>query len=329
MNKLQRIIISLTAAYILTSCLPREVIESQGYKFDPYIPEDQISAIINDLSSLSKLNNNDVSEEMDNVFKLSKDYYGYPSSIALIKWLDDRINYVIKEMGESDLLTRVYVVSKYEHSDELPDLELTKDNKSKDNKSKNKPKAVTVMSNMGAALYLMGKMNYYVLGLKIGRNKVPVISPRMGIISIGEGLFMDRLQISPKKPNSYANSIGRLSTYFHEARHSDGNVKSLGYVHALCPVGHSYENLNACDRSINGPYMIGARFTTHAASACNECTEKEKTTLLARALDSYSRVIDTKVWNDEPEFIPGYDMRDIEKFKQLLKGYHKENSETD
>jgi hypothetical protein len=158
----------------------------------------------------------------------------------------------------------------------------------------------TVMSNVGSALYYAGKKEKQVYGLKISKGllhsaeKVAITSPRSGIIQIGEGLFVADLTVNKENPDALANSIFRLGTFFHEARHSDGNGLSLGFMHINCPAGHDYAGQPACDESLNGPYMVGTLMMAEMAKACEDkCSEKDKQTLKLLVLDSANRVLPT------------------------------------
>jgi hypothetical protein len=218
-------------------------------------------------------------------------------------WLSERVNYVIEENALSvlKLLIKksVYVERQgvdFPNNDVLP--------YSMDPKNKaslfNEEEGVVVMSNIGAGLYMAGKNESKVYGMKISRGllkkgiRVSVESPRSGIIQIGEGLFMKEITVNNDKPESVANSINRLATFFHEARHSDGNGSSLAFAHSPCPAGHDMAGTYACDEGLNGPYTIGAVMTKEMLKSCDEtCTEREKEILKIIILDSQNRIMKT------------------------------------
>lgn len=184
-----------------------------------------------------------------------------------------------------------------------------------DKKDSDEEKGFVVMSNIGAALYMGGKQQNQVYGMKISRGllksplKAIAESPRVGIIQIGEGLFMEELTLNNKNPASIANSINRLATFFHEARHSDGNGSSLGFAHSNCPPGHDYAGAAACDENLNGPYTVGATMALEMLKGCEDsCTEREKEILKLVVLDSQNRIMKTTykgtpatAWDDAPE----------------------------
>ncbi len=255
-----------------------------------------------------------------------------PSTLALMKldkftnetirtWLEARVNYVIEENALSDLklkLKKVVFVERegvtFPNTSTLPlSLEVNLNNPVTTSAEDD---GFTVMSNTGAGLYLAGKKESKVYGLKISRGmlKMPIKalaeSPRVGIIQIGEGLFERQLTINNEKPNALSNSLNRLATFFHEARHSDGNGKSLAFAHARCPSNHDYAGALACDENLNGPYTVGATMMKEFIKSCSDsdCTEREREMLLIIALDSYGRVLKTTSkgktsinWDETPE----------------------------
>jgi len=241
-------------------------------------------------------------------------------------WLNQRVNYIIEENAFSVFNLLIKRVVKVERKNvTFPNANITpySMNASEilelDNKNfegTNDSGGFTVMSNVGAALYLSGKQKEQVYALKVSRGflhkseKVEVESPRAGIIQIGEGLFANELTINKENPDAFANSIFRLSTFFHEARHSDGNGESLGFTHATCPAGHDYEGSPACDENLNGPYTVGRLMMTELYKICTEstCSAKDKETIKMLILDNASRILKTtnkkeaaRNWDPTPE----------------------------
>jgi hypothetical protein len=148
------------------------------------------------------------------------------------------------------------------------------------------------MSNLGAGLYVAAKQSRVLFGIDLpGIGQVTVNTPRVGLFQIGEGHFMPLLRRQGGTDyKSFANSLVRLSTFMHESRHSDGNGKSLGFVHAVCKSG-TYAGYNACDYSSNGPYTVGAVFLRSVTNNCQNCSEAEKEALRNVYADSFSRII--------------------------------------
>jgi hypothetical protein len=144
--------------------------------------------------------------------------------------------------------------------------------------------SMVVMSNIGAALYLVGKQQKTLLGLKFDGQEVFAKSPRVGILQVGEGLFYKNKTASP------AHSISRLGTLFHEARHSDGKGQGVAFKHVVCPPGHNLAGSLACDKAPNGPYTVGAMSQRYMLKNCKKCTAKEKARIRASIVDSFGRV---------------------------------------
>ena len=239
-------------------------------------------------------------------------------------WLNKRVSYVVSENALSvfNLMIKriIYVDRKdidFPNSDVIP---YSMENYIQKNfvelsSGLNAETSFTVMSNIGSALYMGGKKERQVYGMKISRGllksaeKVNITSPRAGIIQIGEGLFAPDLTVNSENPDALANSIFRLGTFFHEARHSDGNGKSLGFTHTNCPVGHDYAGQPACDENLNGPYTVGTLMMAEMAKACEDnCSLKDKEALRILIIDSASRILQTthkgevsKDWDATPE----------------------------
>lgn len=237
-------------------------------------------------------------------------------------WLHQRVNYIISENALSTfnlLFRRVVFVERsgvdFPNADIIPYSMNKEIQQDIETDGLDAQKTFTVMANIGSALYIGGKKQRAVYGMKVSRGlfhrseRVAVESPRTGIIQIGEGLFAPELTINNQNPGALANSIFRLGTFFHEARHSDGNGESLGFTHTICPAGHSYAGQAACDENLNGPYTVGALMMAEMSRACeNNCSEKEKQALKILVLDSASRILPvthkgelSKVWDATPE----------------------------
>lgn len=207
------------------------------------------------------------------------------------KWITNRIGHIIEDQNVTrikDLVTnKVVNIEEVNFSyDTSLDLPL----------AQNEP-ALIVMSNLGTAIYKWGKRTNTLLSFNVdakihNRNKNIIIrSPRIGIVQIGAGLFSKNLSANSKNPAAISNSIVRLGTIFHEARHSDGNGEKLGFYHSVCPINHDLAGLPACDENLNGAYTVGAMMLKEMSKACgDQCSAKEKEILRILVLDSYNRV---------------------------------------
>lgn len=251
-----------------------------GIVFANSIPDNQRDLMIKDLTILKTLAVTDEDKEASRLYKTEVSAANYES------WLMQRSRYVVPESFELSSSAKIIEQFYSYPNSELPDME-------KGTAASPGGRVKTVMSNIGAAMYLGGKKMGSLIGLDIpGVGVVSVKSPRVGIFQIGEGHFMPLLRRTGGTDfESYANSLFRLSTFFHEARHSDGNAKSLAFPHAVCPEGHNYAGYNACDKNLNGPYTLGATFLKSVAGNCTECSESEKEALRNTYMDSYTRII--------------------------------------
>lgn len=168
----------------------------------------------------------------------------------------------------------------------------------------NQSQGTVIMLNIGGGLYMAGKSSNVLLGLKIpGAGTVSLTSPRVGVLQIGAGMFQPLLKdVGVTSTQSRAYSLFRLSTLFHEARHSDGNGKTLGFVHSLCPIDHDLAGLAGCDNMTNGAYTVDATVLRNLTASCKECTAADTEALKLEVLDSYSRVLKQSPTNEKLGF---------------------------
>ncbi len=257
--------------------------------FHSSVPGDQVSAMSKDLRYLFDSPVNSPDEEFKSLLGISE-----VSGPAMHNWLVNRVRHIIGESFElNDQNIRVqtgYIFPRTPIPVIGSEAGLNQDGDNDGIK--------TIMSNLGSALYLVGKqgvkinnvMTPVLYGLNLDGQTVYATSTRVGIIQVGEGLFFKGLQVSENE-QAPANSISRLGTFFHEARHSDGNGKSTGFAHDRCPITHPYANSFACEKSSNGSYSVGALTLRNLLANCTDCTEKEKTSLQLLVLDSFDRIL--------------------------------------
>lgn len=213
------------------------------------------------------------------------------------KWLGDRVKYIIEQsnLTYTQLLKNKVLFIEQEDAS-YPNAGLSPHSFNANKQGKNDS---LLMTNTGSTLYFTGKKDSRLYGINIASNEfskrpiqVIVDSPRAGIIQVGNGLFSPLYTPNTADENSLANSINRLGTFFHEARHSDGNGTSLGFFHSKCPAGHDMAGAFACDENLNGPYNVGALMILEMIKSCGDnCSEKEKEFLKITALDSANRII--------------------------------------
>ena len=271
---------------------------SWRFKASSDVPRDQQETLRQDVEAFAKM----PFIVNDDTFNKVMGLEGEVKANDLVRWLSIRAKILIGEsyeMSEKDS----YVASSnynFQNPGVLPDIPekiLTPDdspteasptaNPSNDSDEK---KVYTIMSNTGAALYLNGKMNGMLIGINMpGLGKIPATSPRVGILQIGRGLF--RIGRTKNKTSGIDSSLMRVSVLFHEARHSDGNKKNVGFMHAICPEGHDFAGYGACDFSLNGSYSVGYQVGKVIAESCKTCTVAQREALRLDYLDSYSRVI--------------------------------------
>ncbi|MDO9181438.1 MAG: hypothetical protein Q7U04_03475 [Bacteriovorax sp.] len=224
------------------------------------------------------------------------------SAQSIAEWLNKRVHYILSENDLKSIpiiqKNKVFIqrYSDFPNSNMSPyslDTSVTKIDSASGNSLK-------IMSNIGSAIYQSGKLQNIVYGISIKKGlfgkaeNIIITSPSVGVIQIGEGLFYPRFMINRNKPEAYSNSIFRLTTFFHEARHGDGNGISLGFMHAICPIGHDYQGLPACDENLNGPYKIEALMTAEMTKNCEDnCSLIEKEALKILILDKANRVLKT------------------------------------
>lgn len=216
------------------------------------------------------------------------------------EWLKDRVSYIVenqdfKFFDQLLIKKKIVVLENNVHYEDYVDNDRIFIPGTVDDKTKGK--AVVVMTNIGTGIYKLGKDTKRKFGFQMydgmfqEKINIPVESPRTGIIQIGEGLFANENVINTRITYAISNSIKRLATIFHEARHSDGNKKSMGFYHSNCPKGHDLEGISGCDENLNGPYTVGALMMKEMAKACDKhCMEFEKEMLRISVLDSFNRV---------------------------------------
>lgn len=202
-------------------------------------------------------------------------------------WLEARVQYIINASFSASKLFTISATHNFENPGVLPKQML-------DGASK----GGVVMANIGSLIYLLGKKTGSLKGLQAnGIGTIAFTSPRAGVLMIGDGF----LGMVPSSQPNTASSF-QLISLLHEARHSDGNGPTTGFLHAKCPAGHDYANQSACDNNQNGPYLIDALAQKAFMLSCAQCSTTEKNTMRILYLDSLNRVIpDSSNWNDAPE----------------------------
>lgn len=247
-----------------------------GISFHSSVPKTQINLLKKDLKYIYSSPVLLQDKELKQVFGITNS-----EGPSLHNWLINRVKYIV---GESYQFGGQNIVPGSPFfrfpSTPLPDM--------KNGLSESSIK--TVMINMGTAMYNAGKEQNFLFGARFDNINIYATSPRLGLIQVGEGLFDPTFALN-KDPAATSNSISRLSTLFHEARHSDGNGKSTGFGHIMCPEDHPYNGFYACEKSSNGSYKVGALSTRQLYLNCYSCSNEEKYILELKIADSFSRIL--------------------------------------
>ncbi len=236
-------------------------------RFSKDIPSDYIDLLKNDLQQLSSL----LSEKSEGDQSL-KSIMGLEqlSPSELTSWLTQRIGYIVGEDFDPSRDFSALGAHQYPNPSTFPSFD-----QEDDVPLSSSGELIIVMANLGAAQYLIGKSQRQLYGLNFDdgfeQNIVPLTSARIGLVKIGAGLFHQKLNFDRNDLSAEVNSIMRLATLFHEARHSDGNGETLGFFHTVCPRGHKYQGRSACDKNLNGPYMLDALLIEKMMKSCKSC----------------------------------------------------------
>ncbi len=306
---------------LLMSGLVSTLLVSNAFamKFSSKVSLNRVDTIKEDLEYLKTLDGSRTANTFyQTIFKESK-----LNGESLAKWLDQRLKYIVEQDFNPIEKNEVFILGKLvkdeknsgvrnkveRYSESYIDQELasifTETAKQKEKNLNAMNEAVVVMSNYGTALYSVSISTKYLLGLELhthenGLERIIIDSPRVGIAKIGEGLFQSRL--SDKTIDSYGmkkdevdgmNRSSRITTYLHEARHSDGTGSDLGMGHSLCPKKHDYAGLYACEDAVNGPYAINAAMSFESYVNCSNCSENEKVYYQMTLADACSRIVDS------------------------------------
>lgn len=206
--------------------------------------------------------------------------------LTILNWIDNRMVRIVGEDFNLEKNISVVNQSFFPQPSETPSIPTVV----KTPGGSDGGKVKTVMSNIGGAIYVSGKMSNVMFALKVDDKKIDISSPRFGVFKVGEGLFDTQAMIK-SPPDSKLSSYYRLATLIHEARHSDGRGASAGFLHAICPSGHRFEGYAGCDANSNGPYTIEGQFLKLAVQNCKDCQPGEVEMMNKMMADSFSRVV--------------------------------------
>jgi len=254
-------------------------------KFSYDVPQAQRDGLATAVSSLDNTNVKAPPAGILDLMKISD-----MQATTLHQWLEARVQYIIPNTYDLDTSVTVVGAYKYQNPNDIPVI-------AQPTRSVSDGQVEILMMNIGGAVYVAGKKIQTLLGMKLnGLGTVSMTSPRVGVLEIGNGIFDDLVQDDPATQNIYV-----LGVLFHEARHSDGNKTSAGFLHAVCPQGHDYEGIAACDMAKNGAYHVGAMMMKALTASCTDCTIAGKQQLALVYLDNENRLIGNQTWDDAPE----------------------------
>ncbi len=246
--------------------------DASDIPLDTTVPTDQQEIIKKDLALLGTLNLS--ANEKDSCTVGIKDFTG----TSLVQWLKTRVRYII---GETFDYKNPKVVAQRDNSNPYVYSAMATN-------PSNLSEVVTVMTNIGSLLYLVGKQKSVAYQVTINNIPITVQSPRDGIIQIGKGMFSAN-QVPGSSRTSFVNSLLRLAVIMHEARHSDGHGNHAAFPHMTCDSG-DYKGNAACEDNTNGPYAVQATMTRKFLEACTSCTSGEREGLLLLQADYESRL---------------------------------------
>ena len=280
--------------------------------FSTTTPGDQRNAFNEAVSSLYLMKLSAYDYNVSNLAQTMKLEDTTPAGLQT--WMQARVQYIVDGNFDFDQNASLGSSYSYQEPNVLPDIfadgTLTPRVVPNDDGD-----SQVVMSNVGTALYLQGKMSQRLVSLNIpGVGAVSMTSPRTGVLKVGPGMFPD---VGGAHFQNIMWDIYRLATLFHEARHSDGHGHSLGFVHNNCVDG-DYVGQPACDLSTNGPYTVGASMMKVLWSSCESnslCSPRSSEILQMLYLDQSGRTLSaTKyrgrtstdaqagaTWDDAPE----------------------------
>lgn len=266
------LILSFFALILAVSCGPETKSPLVKLSYDDSVNEEHRRLIEGDLELLTTIKFAGDTENADIV--------GIPSFTGenVSTWLQDRSKFVVGEKFSQQVTEAKQIEPMHDAV-----------------------KIKTLMANLGVGLYRAYGNRAKPMQIRIANQNVLIRSPRDGIFIIGEGHFDPLTQELLHSLSSIANQIFRLGTLFHEARHSDGHDRSLGFSHIVCPDG-DYEGRLACDKWINGPYSVGAEMVKRLYNACagGKCSTSDRVTLLLEIADSRYRVHGTERGDPTP-----------------------------
>lgn len=264
-----------------------QAVKAQTFKYSRDVPQSQSQLLESDILLLNKIEFQDLDPELYRVSDIDRKI---TRGSELLDWMKERVRYVV---GEKFVAYDKRYKEQANYNFELPGILPDFGSSDKVMMSQYQlARPQIVMQNLGPSTYYLGKKSGTLWGLNIsGVGKIPISSPRVGVIQVGPGLFKVPQN---RKSTDYDVRMDRLTTLLHEARHSDGRGEHLGMMHSKCPSYHTYGGYYACDFNLNGAYTVAAYMGKALTENCTDCSVAHKEKMRLSYLDSFNRVIKEK-----------------------------------
>jgi len=243
-----------------------------GIVFDPSVPADQKNYLTGDIETVVSLNMS-VNRNQQYVSYVGVSDF---SAASLASWLQARTKLIVGESFDYERLAVPGEKRTYNPQVLADDYDAL-------------GKIQTVMFNLGAYIYLNGKSSSKLYSIQLGTGSYPVLSPRIGIFQIGEGMFQAN-SIKGSPVESMANRFLRAAVFFHEARHTDGNGSFAALPHSKCTEG-DYKGYSSCENNLNGPYVVEALVLSQLYDNCTECSTSERDSMRSFIADNLGRLM--------------------------------------
>jgi hypothetical protein len=282
---------AILSVSLTLSCRNVEILRGFQAKVDPGMRKAERSQLVADAERLNEFR---FRASDRSLFRLIFQGGELPSD-GVLRYLDERINYIVGSNRDVDALLKVGPRSYRE----LKSRFMAAADRSAESTREEDARAIVMALNMGTAGWWIHEALGPTQGVSIefDGQQIPLTSSRVGLIQLGQGYTLDRV-----------HQVERLETLIHEGRHSDctGGLSqetlillrlgiapsglTCGHAHAECPKGHDLSGIPACDVQPWGAYAIGAIFSIGVSRQCENCSEEERQVAEMSASDSLSRV---------------------------------------
>ncbi|MEK7356175.1 MAG: hypothetical protein AAB250_06975 [Bdellovibrionota bacterium] len=229
--------------------------------------------------------------------------FGGTSGRDVRGFLDERLKYFFTEedLNAFQMDSPRFTYTNWKKTDQVD----------QDDSKKSSEKGEVGASNVGAGLFAQGVVEGTPVAIKSATERIVFDSPRVGMMLVGPGY---KASVSAKGQQITLPAAYRQAILVHEARHSDCSIRTTkedfavartaisyrdflakfkniecGHLHTLCPSGHDFAGIAACDRQPWGAYSIGAIFV--AARMRDAKSDLDRRILEATASDAITRLL--------------------------------------